>query len=118
MARARVECGGDRRHLEAIRARRQANQRTANSGVRGAARFFDAAQFAGGMKVLFLNPGGQLGGAERSLLFLMRGIRAARPSCNFELIAGEEGPLIERALELGVRATVMPFPRALARLGA
>ncbi|MDO8431602.1 MAG: glycosyltransferase family 4 protein [Candidatus Binatus sp.] len=69
------------------------------------------------MKVLYLNPTGQLGGAERSLLLLMESIKAARPKWQLELIAGAEGPLIDRALELGVRATAIPFPRALSRLG-
>ncbi len=69
------------------------------------------------MKVIYLNPDGQLGGAERSLLLLMSSIGAARPNWHLNLIAGAEGPLIERAKELGIRANAIPFPRSLARLG-
>jgi glycosyltransferase involved in cell wall biosynthesis len=69
------------------------------------------------MKILYLNPAGELGGAERSLLFLMASMRAAKPDWQIQLIAGSDGPLIHRATELGVDASAMEFPRALSRLG-
>jgi glycosyltransferase involved in cell wall biosynthesis len=69
------------------------------------------------MKVLYLNPTGQLGGAERSLIFLMSSIHTVRPTWQLELITGENGPLIDRARELGVRATAIPLPPSLSRLG-
>ena len=46
------------------------------------------------MKILYLNPAAQLGGAERSLLDLMTGVRALRPDWELSLIAGEDGPLL------------------------
>ncbi len=69
------------------------------------------------MKILYLNPAGELGGAERSLLFLMASMRAAKPNWQIQLIAGSDGPLIHRATEIGVDASAMEFPRALSRLG-
>jgi len=69
------------------------------------------------MKVIYLNPDGQLGGAERSLLLLMSSIGAARPNWQLNLLAGAEGPLIDRARELGIRAKAIPFPKSLSRLG-
>ena len=69
------------------------------------------------MKILFLNPAGELGGAERSLLFLMAGLRAAKPNWQMQLIAGSDGPLIQRAAEIGVNASALEFPPSLSRLG-
>src|ERR1700735_2418163 len=69
------------------------------------------------MKILYLNPAGELGGAERSLLFLMASMRAAKPNWQIQLLAGSDGPLIHRATEVGVDARAMEFPRALSRLG-
>ena len=69
------------------------------------------------MKILFLNPSGQLGGGELSLLDLMASLRAERPEWNLALIASAEGPLIARANEIGVQTFVVPFPPDLAQLG-
>jgi hypothetical protein len=69
------------------------------------------------MKILFLNPAGHLGGAERCLLFLMAGLLAAKPDWRMQLIAGRDGPLLLRAQELGVSAGTFAFPRSLSRLG-
>ena len=69
------------------------------------------------MRVVYLNPSGQLGGAEMALLDLMASIRAARPEWTLQLIAGADGPLISRAESLGASALALPFPPALARLG-
>ena len=69
------------------------------------------------MKVVYLNPSGQLGGAEVALLDLLASVRDAYPSWTLELITGADGPLISRAEELGVKAKVLPFPRAVATLG-
>lgn len=69
------------------------------------------------MKILYLNPSGELGGAERSLLFLMASLRAAKPDWELQLVAGSGGPLIRRAEEIGVRASAIDFPRSLSRLG-
>lgn len=69
------------------------------------------------MRIMYLNPSGQLGGAELSLLDVLSSIRAAAPDWVLGLIIGGTGPLGARAAELGVEVTVLPFPDALARLG-
>src|SRR5208282_3512943 len=50
-----------------------------------------------------------VGGDERSLLFLMASVRAAKPNWQIQLIAGSDGPLIQRATEMGVDASAMEF---------
>jgi glycosyltransferase involved in cell wall biosynthesis len=69
------------------------------------------------LKILYLNPSGELGGGERSLLFLMASLRAAKPNWQMQLVAGSGGPLIARAAELGVQASAIDFPHSLSRLG-
>ena len=69
------------------------------------------------MRILYLNPSGQLGGAEMSLLDILASLRAAKPEWTLGLIAGSDGPLLEQARQLGVAAKVLPFPPAMARLG-
>lgn len=69
------------------------------------------------MRILFLNPSGQLGGAEAVLLDLLAAIRQAEPAWDLWLILGEPGPAAERASALGVAVSVLPFPKQLARLG-
>lgn len=69
------------------------------------------------MRIAYLNPSGKLGGAETSLRELLASVRAAEPNWDLWLVLGEDGPLAGIARDLGVRVSVMPFPRALARLG-
>ncbi len=69
------------------------------------------------MRILYLNPSGQLGGAEMSLLDILASLREAKPEWTLGLIAGSDGPLLEQARQLGVTAKVLPFPPSVARLG-
>ena len=69
------------------------------------------------MRVLYLNPSGQLGGAEVCLLNMMASLCAARPEWQLHLITSGDGPLVMKARELGIQATVLPFNAPLARLG-
>ena len=69
------------------------------------------------MRVLFLNPAGQMGGAERALLDVIAGVIEARPSWPVGLIVGADGPLVPRVRALGADVRVLPFPPSLARLG-
>jgi glycosyltransferase involved in cell wall biosynthesis len=69
------------------------------------------------MRVMYLSASGEIGGAERSLLDILASIRAAQPSWPLALVAGSDGPLVDRAHRLGVAARVLPFPSALSRLG-
>jgi glycosyltransferase involved in cell wall biosynthesis len=69
------------------------------------------------MRILFLSPTGQRGGAERSLLDLMASLRAARPDWSLQLIVGEGGPLVGLAEAMGVATTLIPVPAALTVIG-
>jgi glycosyltransferase involved in cell wall biosynthesis len=69
------------------------------------------------MRVLYLNPSGQLGGAEVCLLNMVASLRAAQPEWQLHLIASDDGPLVLKATELGVHTTVLSFNARLARLG-
>jgi glycosyltransferase involved in cell wall biosynthesis len=69
------------------------------------------------MRVVYLNPCGQMGGAEMSLLDLLASMRAAEPTWQFWLVLGEDGPFVDHAKAAGVQVIVAPFPAGLARLG-
>jgi glycosyltransferase involved in cell wall biosynthesis len=69
------------------------------------------------LRILYLNPSGQLGGAELSLLDLIASIRAAEPDWILQLIASDDGPLVAKARSLGVESKVLPFPHGLASIG-
>ena len=69
------------------------------------------------MRLVFLNPSAQLGGAEAALYELLSALRAAHPAWSLALIVAAEGPLVGRVRALGVPVTVVPFPVSLARLG-
>lgn len=69
------------------------------------------------MRVVYLNPSGQMGGAEMSLMDLLVSMRAAEPHWQFWVVIGEDGPLVRQAQAAGAQVILAPFPRALARLG-
>jgi glycosyltransferase involved in cell wall biosynthesis len=69
------------------------------------------------MRLLYLSPTASLGGAERVLLAVLAGLRAARPVPARRLIVPEAGPLAERAAQLGVETEVLPLPEDLTGLG-
>ena len=69
------------------------------------------------MKILFLNPTGQTGGAEAALHEILAGLRESQPSWSLSLIVASPGPLVPRVEALGVPVKVMTFPPTLARLG-
>jgi glycosyltransferase involved in cell wall biosynthesis len=69
------------------------------------------------VRIVFLNPGGELGGAETALLELLAAVREARPLWTLNLIAAAPGPLVDRAAALGIPSSSLPFPPSLARLG-
>ena len=69
------------------------------------------------MKIVFLNTGAVLGGAERCLLDLMASLRQTMPDIEIHLVTGAQGPLLAQAEEFGARTTVLPMPTAFERLG-
>ncbi|HYP13713.1 MAG TPA: glycosyltransferase family 4 protein [Bryobacteraceae bacterium] len=69
------------------------------------------------MRVAFLNPTGQIGGAETSLLGILGSIRETYPHWELHLIAGSDGPLLKEAAGLGVSCSLVALPRGIAALG-
>lgn len=69
------------------------------------------------MRVLFLNPLSELGGAERCLLDLMASMRDARSDLSMDLVVSSSGPLADEADRLGVQVHVVSMPRAVSALG-
>jgi glycosyltransferase involved in cell wall biosynthesis len=69
------------------------------------------------VKVLFLNPVGTVGGAERVLLDLIASLRAAVPSAALHLVAAADGPLIDAARSLGATARVLALPASAGEVG-
>lgn len=68
------------------------------------------------MRIVFLSPSGELGGAETALLDMLAAIRDARPEWALAMIAASDGPLAGKAARYA-HVVSLPFPNALARLG-
>jgi glycosyltransferase involved in cell wall biosynthesis len=71
------------------------------------------------MRILFLNPSGHLGGAERCLLDLMASIRghASARDAELGLVAGGDGQLLAEAEAMGVQVVRLPLSARLAAAG-
>ena len=69
------------------------------------------------MRILFANPIGALGGAELFLLEIMQELRARAPDWDLHLVTGGDGPLLERATDLGATCHLLPFPDDVRTLG-
>jgi glycosyltransferase involved in cell wall biosynthesis len=69
------------------------------------------------MRITFLNPIGEVGGAERILLAAIRGAREHFPGARLEVVLFADGPLRAEAERLGAVVTVVPLPASLAGLG-
>ncbi len=69
------------------------------------------------VKILYLNPNGTMGGAERALLDLMRAVREARPDWSLELVVPADGDFSAAARAHGIDTHILPLPPAVARLG-
>jgi len=69
------------------------------------------------LRILFLNPVGVPGGAERALLDLLACLRKLDPALSLHLLAGTEGALLDEARALGVDARLLPLPEQLSALG-
>ena len=69
------------------------------------------------MRVMYLNPTGQLGGAETSMLAILASLRRAEPSWPLQVVMAGDGPLAAAVSAFGVTTSVVPFPGAIAKLG-
>jgi glycosyltransferase involved in cell wall biosynthesis len=69
------------------------------------------------MRILYLNPTGAIGGAERAMLDGIAMVREHNPSWELMLIAGSDGDLLTEARVLGVKCMALSYPPQLATLG-
>ena len=69
------------------------------------------------MRIAFVNPIAQVGGAEMILLDLMAALADAIPGVDRHLIVAGEGPLIDLARGLGVLVHIRPMPARIAGMG-
>lgn len=68
------------------------------------------------MKIVFVNPVGALGGAERGLLSILAALHL-EPNLKMHLIVGTDGPLVELAQNLGVQVKVLNLPETINQIG-
>ncbi|HET9698281.1 MAG TPA: hypothetical protein VFP40_15520, partial [Terriglobales bacterium] len=69
------------------------------------------------MRIVYLSPSGQLGGAEACLLDMLAVVKKSRPESEIHVVLGEDGPLRKRVEVLNANTTVLPFPAEIAKLG-
>ncbi len=69
------------------------------------------------MTIVYLNPIGDIGGAEKSLLTLLDVMGKSAPTINRHVILGSHGPLVEQINSLGASVEVLPFPGSLRAMG-
>jgi len=69
------------------------------------------------MRIVYLNPVGEIGGGERSLLQLLVEIGRTEPTLERRLILGADGPLRAEAEKIGVATEIVPFPASIAGFG-
>ncbi len=68
-------------------------------------------------RILYLSPVGQLGGAERCLLTMIRALQRADNNFEPHLLACGEGPLLDHARRAGAQVHSLPLPASLAAMG-
>ncbi|MCI0548629.1 MAG: glycosyltransferase [Candidatus Rokubacteria bacterium] len=69
------------------------------------------------MRIVYLNPSAELGGAERVLLDLIASTRQSSPDIDLVVVLGANGPLASEAVRLGAGVRVLPLPSMLAKIG-
>lgn len=69
------------------------------------------------MKLLFLSPIGNIGGAERVLLTALAGVRQHLPAATIRVLCLTDGPLLAAVRDLGAEADVLPLPASFSALG-
>ncbi|MEH2160645.1 MAG: glycosyltransferase family 4 protein [Nostoc sp.] len=68
------------------------------------------------MKIVFVNPVGVIGGAERVLLTMLTALNT-QSNIQLHLIVGTDGALVEEAKKLGVEVTLLKLPEEFNQLG-
>ena len=69
------------------------------------------------LKIVFLSPAAQRGGAEAVLLALLGILHEARPAWSLHVLSGEDGPLLATVRAMNVSCETLPFPRAVRSFG-
>ena len=69
------------------------------------------------LKIVFLSPAAQRGGAEAVLLELLGMLREACPAWSLHVLAAEEGPLLAAVRAMNVSCETLLFPRAVRSFG-
>lgn len=69
------------------------------------------------MKVVYLSPFSQMGGAERVLLDILTAVREKKPDWRLHLIIPATGPLADKVSALDIPFTILPFNKSLAATG-
>lgn len=69
------------------------------------------------LRIGFLNPAARFGGAEIALLDMMASLRKSEPDWALSLILASQGPVSDRARDLGVDVQLLEFPPAMSRVG-
>jgi glycosyltransferase involved in cell wall biosynthesis len=69
------------------------------------------------LRLLYLSPVGELGGAERCLLTMIRAVRETDPGIEPHLLACAEGPLLAEARRAGAQTHCLSLPPILAQMG-
>ena len=69
------------------------------------------------MRIEFLTVSAEMGGSERSLVEVLRGLKPLHPDWRVDLVVPREGPLAGCARALGATVSILPMPASLARFG-
>src|SRR5690242_16641958 len=69
------------------------------------------------MRIAFLTVSAAMGGSERSLVDLLRALRALRLDWRFDVVLPREGPLAVQVRDAGASAVFLPMPAALSQFG-
>ncbi len=67
--------------------------------------------------ILFINPGAELGGAERVLIDFVTSARAIDPALSIQLLTFADGPLLAAVERVGAATNVLALPLGLLSLG-
>lgn len=68
-------------------------------------------------RIVYFNPVGALGGAERSLLRILSIMRQFAPQVHCHLLVGSDGPLVSQARSLGAEVEQFPLHDSIRQLG-
>jgi glycosyltransferase involved in cell wall biosynthesis len=75
------------------------------------------AELGSKLRLVFMNPVGELGGGERNLLDIITIMHESLPEAKLHLVCFADGPFCDAVRELGVPVTILPLPEQLASIG-